>query len=212
MHRVEGEIREPRPGLSPFEEARRLRRDRIWDVILTARLGKLGKSVVYGVGTDDSHNYHTEDDKKSRPGRGWVMVCADALTAEQIVLAMEAGDFYASSGVMLKDVRRDAKGLAVEIAAETGVTYTTEFFGTRKGHDAKSAVVRGQEGETRRTTRRYSADVGAVLAKVEGASASYAFKGDELYVRARITSSKPMARPSAEGEVERAWTQPAVPR
>jgi hypothetical protein len=186
--------------------------DRIWDVILTARLGKLGKSVVFGVGTDDAHNYHTADPTRSLSGRGWVMVRADGLTAEKIVLAMEAGDFYASSGVTLKDVRRDTRGLAVEIAAEPGVTYTTEFFGTRKGYDAQGEVVLGKAGETLRTTRRYRADVGAVLAKVTGASASYTFKGDELYVRARITSSKPMARPSAEGEVERAWTQPALPK
>ncbi len=184
--------------------------DRIWDVILTARLGQLGKSVVFGVATDDAHNYHTADPTKSLSGRGWVMVRALALTPEKLVAAMEAGDFYASSGVTLRDVRRDARGLSVEIEAEPGVTYTTEFFGTRKGFDPKNEVVLGKEGATLRTTRRYGADVGAVLAKVTGPSASYAFKGDELYVRARITSSKPKSNPSAEGEVERAWTQPAV--
>ena len=186
--------------------------DRIWDVILTARLGQLGKSVVFGVGTDDAHHYHTADPTKSLAGRGWVMVRADALTPEKLIAAMEAGDFYASSGVTLKEVRRDAKGLSIEIAAEPGVTYTTEFFGTRKGYDAKGEVVLGKEGETVRTTRRYRAEVGAVLAKVTGSTASYTFKGDELYIRARITSSKPKASPSADGEVERAWTQPAVPR
>jgi hypothetical protein len=186
--------------------------DRLWDVILTARLGKLGKSVVFGIGTDDSHNYHTRDPRKSLTGRGWVMVRADALTAEAIVLAMEAGDFYASSGVTLNEVRRDGKGLAVEIAAEPGVTYTTEFFGTRREYDAQSEVVLGKDGETLRTTRRYSAAVGAVLAKVDGARASYAFTGDELYVRARITSSKPKADSPEPQEVERAWTQPAVPK
>jgi hypothetical protein len=186
--------------------------DRIWDVILTARLGELGKSVVLGVGTDDAHNYHSEDPKKSRPGRGWVMVRAELLDAAKLVAAMEAGDFYASSGVVLKDVRRDARGLAVEIQAEPGVTYTTEFFGTRKGYNPKGEVVLGKEGETLRTTRRYSSDVGAVLAKVTGPSAAYTFKGDELYVRARVTSSKPKAGSAVAGEVERAWVQPVVPK
>ncbi len=206
------EIYNGHPGTFTDGDALHASTDRIWDVILTARLGELGKSVVFGVGTDDSHNYHTADPKKSLPGRGWVMVRADALTPEKLVAAMEAGDFYASSGVTLKDVRRDAKGLSVEIAAEPGVTYTTEFLGTRKDYDPKSDVVLGNAGETVRTTRRYSADIGAVLAKAAGPTASYTFKGDELYVRARITSSKPKAIPSAEGEVERAWTQPAVPR
>ena len=186
--------------------------DRIWDVILTARLGELGKPPVFGVGTDDAHNYHDGDSKTaSRPGRGWVMVRAESLDAEKLVKAMEAGDFYASSGVVLKDVRRDARGLAVEIEAEPGVTYKTEFFGTRKGYDKKSEVVLGKEGETLRTTRRYSPDVGAILATATGPSATYTFKGDELYIRARVTSSKAKANPSYAGECERAWAQPAVP-
>jgi hypothetical protein len=186
--------------------------DRMWDVILTARLGELGKSVVYGVGTDDSHNYHSEAQKGSRPGRGWVMVRAEELRAEKLVAAMEAGDFYASSGVGLRDVRRDARGIAIEIEAEQGVTYTTEFIGTRRGYDRASEVVRGPEGQTLRTTRRYSPSVGAVLATVTGPTASYTLRGDELYVRARVTSSKVKANPSQPGEPERAWVQPVVPR
>ncbi len=206
------EVYNGHPGTFTDGDEQHASTDRIWDVILTARLGQLGKSVVFGVGTDDAHNYHTADPKKSLAGRGWVMVRADSLDAAKLVTAMEAGDFYASSGVTLKDVRRDATGLAVEIATEPGVTYTTEFFGTRQGYDPKSEVVLGKEGETLRTTRRYSAEVGAMLSKVTGPSAGYTFTGDELYIRARITSTKPKANPSAEGEVERAWTQPAVPK
>ena len=206
------EVYNGHPGTFTDGDEQHASTDRIWDVILIARLGQLGKSVVFGVGTDDSHNYHTADPKKSLSGRGWVMVRAESLDAAKLVAALEAGDFYASSGVTLKDVRRDATGLAVEIVTEPGINYTTEFFGTRQGYDAKSEVVLGKEGETLRTTRRYSADLGAVLAKVTGPTASYTFKGDELYVRARITSSKPKANPSAEREVERAWTQPVVPQ
>jgi hypothetical protein len=146
----------------------------------------------------------------SRPGRGWIMVRAEKLDAESIVAAMEAGDFYASSGVTLKDVVREKNRLAVEIAPEEGVTYTTEFFGTRKGYDGASEPVVDAKGVTLRTTRRYSKDVGAVLATVQGTSASYELKGDEIYVRARVTSSKVKANPSVAGEFERAWTQPVV--
>jgi hypothetical protein len=35
--------------------------------------------------------------------------------------------------------------------------------------------------------------------------------GNELYVRARVTSSKPMANPVVAGEVETAWLQPVQP-
>ena len=32
-----------------------------------------------------------------------------------------------------------------------------------------------------------------------------------MYVRAKVTSSKPHPNPYAEGDVEVAWTQPVVP-
>jgi hypothetical protein len=61
-----------------------------------------------------------------------------------------------------------------------------------------------------RVTQRYSKDIGTVLSSVDGTSARYALKGDEIYVRARITSSKQKADPSSAGEFEQAWTQPLV--
>ena len=117
-----------------------------------------------------------------------------------------------SSGVALKDVRREPGQLTLAIDAEPGVTYTTEFIGTRKGYDRKSEQIFGDTGETLRVTRHYSKDIGTVLATVPGTSASYTLTGDEIYVRARVTSSKQKADPAAaSGEFERAWTQPLVP-
>ena len=52
--------------------------------------------------------------------------------------------------------------------------------------------------------------VGAVLATVKGGKARYAAKGDEIYVRARVTSSKRHSNPYAQGDLEMAWTQPLV--
>ena len=52
--------------------------------------------------------------------------------------------------------------------------------------------------------------MGEVLQEVTGPSATYDFTGEELYVRARVTSSKPKENPYHEGEFERAWTQPVV--
>jgi hypothetical protein len=70
--------------------------------------------------------------------------------------------------------------------------------------------VLGDDGTALRVTRRYSKDVGAVLATVEGPSPVYALKGDEIYVRARVRSSKLKANPARSGELEQAWTQPFV--
>jgi hypothetical protein len=185
--------------------------DRVWDIILTERLAVLGKEPLFGLGVDDSHHYHNEPKKDSRPGRGWIMVRAAQLNAENLIAAMEAGDFYASSGVTLTDVRLEKDKLSIEIAAEAGVEYTTEFIGTRRGYDPKSEPVPGEDGGVLRVTRKYSPSIGAVLATVKGASASYPLKGDEIYVRARITSTKPKPNGSRPGEFERAWTQPLVP-
>jgi hypothetical protein len=55
-----------------------------------------------------------------------------------------------------------------------------------------------------------SRDVGTVLARVEGTSASYVLKGDELYVRAKIISLRIKAN-APRDEVEQAWTQPIAP-
>lgn len=184
--------------------------DRIWDIILTERLAELGKPALFGLAVDDSHNYHGEPKKDSRPGRGWVMVRTAKLGANELIAAMEAGDFYASSGVTLKDVRRGQDEIAVEIEAESGVTYRTEFIGTRRGYDRKRVPILAENGQPIRVTNTYSKDIGTVLSTVEGTTASYKFAGDEIYVRARITSSKLKADPSNKGEFEQAWVQPVV--
>jgi len=218
MMRVQGEkffeVYNGHPGVENAGDATRLGMDALWDVMLAFRLAELNLGVVYGVGVDDSHHYQQFALGKSNPGRGWVMVRARHLTPESIVLAMESGDFYASSGVTLTDLRRTPKGISVAIAAEPGVTYTTQFIGTRKGFDRTSEVMEAPPTEKtpRRTLphRRYSKDIGAVLAEVKGTTASYEFKGDELYVRAKIVSSKVKPDGSVAGELETAWVQPVV--
>lgn len=52
--------------------------------------------------------------------------------------------------------------------------------------------------------------MGQVLKTVTGNAARYEVTGDEIYVRARITSSQRHGNPFAEGDVEMAWTQPLV--
>lgn len=62
-----------------------------------------------------------------------------------------------------------------------------------------------------RTTQRYSDDVGEVFHETTGASATYRFTGDEIYVRARIVSSELHPNPFATGERKKAWVQPVIP-
>jgi len=182
--------------------------ERVWDIILAERLGHLGKPVMYGLATDDSHHYHSESPKASLSGRGWVMVKARDLSAAAIVAAMEKGDFYASTGVEFAELKAGEGRIELTVKAEAGVEYVVEFIGTRKGYDRKSEAVKAADGSEPRVTRKYSAEVGTVLASVKGPKAAYVLKGDELYVRAKVTSTKPMRSSPVGGEVEMAWTQP----
>ena len=184
--------------------------ERVWDIVLAERLGHLRKPVMYGLATDDSHNYHTDSPKASLSGRGWVMVKSKDLSADALVAAMEKGDFYASTGVDFKTLQIGAGRIALEVKAEAGVEYVIEFIGTRKGYDRKTVAVKAADGSEPRVTRKYSAEVGAVLASAKGTKAEYVLKGDELYVRARVTSTKLMQSSPLGGEVEKAWTQPLV--
>ena len=205
------EVYNGHPAVRNEGDATHASTDRIWDIILTMRLTEINAGPLYALGVDDSHNYHKESSAQSNPGRGWVVVLATQLTAASIVAAMEAGDFYASSGVRLKDVRRGKDRYEIEIDPEEGVTYTTQFIGTRKGFDRTSKPLLDDKGEPLPVTRQYSNDIGELLTEVTGTSASYKLKGSEIYVRARIISSKLKANPYVKGEFERAWTQPLVP-
>jgi hypothetical protein len=185
--------------------------ERVWDIVLTERLAARNLGIVYGLAVDDTHNYENSPSHRSRPGRGWVMVRSRRLDPAQIISAMQAGDFYSSTGVTLSSVRFDPRGLEIAIATDKGVTYTTEFIGTRRGYDPSNEPIRDAGGNVLNVTRRYSDDIGRVLKSVDGAVARYDFSGDEIYVRARIVSSKLHPNPFADGDTEMAWVQPVVP-
>ena len=101
--------------------------------------------------------------------------------------------------------------LTLQIEPQRGVTYTTQFIGTRSGYDRSSTPVLGTNGQPLRITRVYSKDVGAVLAEIRGTKPSYKFKGNELYVRAKVISSRVKPNGVFPGEREVAWTQPIIP-
>ncbi|HSF14622.1 MAG TPA: histidinol-phosphatase [Vicinamibacteria bacterium] len=180
--------------------------ERMWDILLAERLSQ-GRELMYGIAVDDSHNYHDLDSEHSNPFRGWVMVRGASLTPEAIIEAMERGDFFGSSGVQLDDVRVSDTELSIAIRGEDGVSYTTRFIGTRRGYDRSTEAVRGQDASV---LLRYSDDIGEVLGEVQGNRPSYTFQGDEIYVRAKIVSSKLKENPYRKGEHESAWVQPVV--
>ncbi|MFN2421107.1 MAG: histidinol-phosphatase, partial [Gemmatimonadota bacterium] len=103
--------------------------DRMWDLALAGRLRR-GDGILYGVGTDDTHDYHMTGSGGAQPGRGWVVVQTDSLSTETLIRAMLAGRFYASSGVELASIEAENDALAIAIEPEEGVSYVTQFIGT----------------------------------------------------------------------------------
>lgn len=186
--------------------------ERMWDIVLAWRIGKLDLPPMYGLAVDDSHHYHRQGSDQSNQGRGWVMVRSERLEAPSLIAALEAGDFYASSGVNLRRLERVGNTQRIEVEAEPGVTYTIRFVGTRRGFDASRSPVMSAKGEPIRATWRYSDRIGETLAVSVGPRAQYAAKGDELYVRAVVTSSRRIANPDRKGETAAAWLQPWSPR
>jgi hypothetical protein len=110
---------------------------------------------------DDAHHFkRLGEADASGPGRGWVMVRARALTAGAILGAMEAGDFYASTGVELEDLVVTDTSMRVRVRARGATKHRIQFIG---------------EG-------------GRVLLESAGPEATYTF-GDQRYVRARVLDS-----------------------
>ena len=165
--------------------------DELWDALLT-RYIQDGKPPLYGLATDDSHNYLEYKVGLSNPGRGWIMVRATDLTPEALIGALEKGDFYASTGVLLKDVQAQKEVLSVEVDAKPGTRYTIQFWGSR-------------------STGRGAQDYKRILLKeTKGTRASFTLTSKDLYVRAKIISDTQQKNPFQEGDVETAWTQPLV--
>jgi hypothetical protein len=173
--------------------------EKMWDILLALRLGKHGLGVVYGLATDDAHGYHAHGVGKVNPGRGWVMVQAPYLSAEALVRAMDEGNFYASTGVLLDEVKTTGGELALTIRAEPGVLYRTQFVATLK------------EAPLTTLPRKDDPAIGKVVMESTDRSCRYKLTGKELYVRARIISSRAHPNPYKKGDVEMAWTQPVVP-
>lgn len=155
----------------------------MWDMINMAYYRK-NQPLLYGLATDDSHNYHLFGAKYANAGRGWVMVLADSLKPASLIRAMEAGDFYATTGVILEEVAVATNALHVKVRPEAGVNYEIQFIG---------ATPEDQQTE--------------ILKRVSGVEGSIGLDG-YAFVRAKVVSDKRKENPFQDGDFETAWTQP----
>jgi hypothetical protein len=153
------EIASGHPAVNHAGDGRIPATEEMWDELLSAGMR------IFAVSVDDTHNFRQEFTlDRANPGRGWVVVRAPALTRDNILAALSNGDFYASSGVSLKDIRSTSTSLTVEIqpAADDPKRYQVVFVGR----------------------------AGRTLAVSHDNPASYRFSGNETYVRARIEDSR----------------------
>lgn len=171
------------PQVHNYGDSIREGTEAMWDKINLHFL-KQGRPLMLGLATDDSHHYHFFGPTFSNSGRAWVMVNAPDLNPNTIIEALEAGRFYATTGVTLENLTQTATTLAFAIKAEPDVHYRIQFIGIRKG---------GEKAE--------------ILREVTGTEARYDLT-DEWLVRAKIISSKPKYNPFEPSDVETAWTQP----
>lgn len=129
--------------------------------------------MLYGIAVDDAHYFkRPEDPAAPRPGKGWVYVRSPRLEPRALVEALERGEFYSSTGVQMQTVEATASTLSLAVKTEPASKYRIQFIGRQ----------------------------GRVLSEVTTPTASYTFKGDEGYVRAKVLESN--------GKV--AWIQPVA--
>jgi hypothetical protein len=98
--------------------------EQMWDDLLT------GGMRIFGAAVDDAHNFREEFSiARANPGRAWVSVRAAALTRDAIVEALDRGEFYASTGVVLKDVQAGDRSLTITIDPVGAKRYRVVFVG-----------------------------------------------------------------------------------
>ena len=93
----------------------------LWDAVLAQGL------TMWGVASDDAHDYSGSKRAKWPAGGGWIVVKARR-DPQAILDAIGAGHFYASNGVVLEHAEADADDLVVEVAPNEAGTYTIAWI------------------------------------------------------------------------------------
>lgn len=184
------EVYNGHPHVHNYGDSAVMGMEELWDRLLIHYIME-GKDLLYGLATDDAHHFIEFNGKNSNPGRGWIMVKAAALTPAALIEAMEKGDFYATTGVILSDVKVNNNRLQVAIQPEKGVNYTIQFWGAKR-------------------SRSYKKPEPELLKVSAGTMGSFKLKKKHLYVRSKVISDKLKENPFEEGDLETAWTQPVM--
>jgi len=178
--------------------------ERTWDTLLTAGMR------VYGVAADDAHYFKLPDFTThyrgtfTLPGSGWIMVNAPQLEPRAIVGAIAAGRFYATTGVVLKEVRYDRNHYRVAVDWPATEASIASAFVTEAARCAPADRVQG-------LTIEFIGRGGRVLRTVHDDTADIAIEPSDGYVRARVTLIEVLKTRLDDAPTPHqftAWTQP----
>lgn len=182
------ELYNAHPMTKNFGDAHRPSTSSLWNALLDKGM------TIYGVASDDSHKFAKWDEKYDNPGRGWVMVRSDELSSDAITLAMNKGDFYSSSGVILKKVIVGKNRIEVQVdEKETSRELASKFLFGR-------SVKKGKPG----TFIEFIGPGGEVLETISGNEATRVAKED--YMRCMVTHR--VKKEDGSLREYYAWTQP----
>ena len=121
----------------------------VWDELLSD--GKL----IWGFANDDFHRWYDMT-------KGWNMIYAKSNAHQDIKNAVRAGNFYASTGLWLKEFKFDGHTLSVRASAKD--SYISQFHYRFIGHQGK------------------------LLVETEGETGVYTLTGNERYIRVEVLS------------------------
>jgi hypothetical protein len=176
------------PHVHNYGDTTTIGMDELWDKLLIHYISQ-GRELIYGLATDDAHNFLEYNSGTSNPGRGWIMVRATELKPAALIAAMEKGEFYSTTGVEIEELDFSNAKLKIAVKPEQGIEYNIQFWGAGKAERNKDKI-------------------GVLLKEVKGTHAGYKLRRKDLYIRAKIVSNKPKNNPYSEGDTETAWTQP----
>ena len=150
------ELHNAHPSVNNLGGGGRPGMEEIWDELLS------GGSRIFGVATDDAHNLKTWGRRRSNPGRAWIMIESTEPTRAALLASLDAGRFYASTGVVFESLSLDEGRLRYRL--------------TRDGDERFDLEVIGQGGK--------------VLARPDALEGEYKLGEGDLYARLRVRSSR----------------------
>lgn len=177
----------------------------LWDEVLG------NGQRVWGVAADDAHDFGLYGTLMRRfgaapPGGAWIMVRAPKLSQDNILEAMKAGDFYASTGVHLSEVNLLGDALHVAVNEEL-----TDFETHSRWVEASALLVPSDDSHL---VIEFIGQHGKLLHWTHDQyEASFHIPAGEPYVRTRVTLLRKIFSLTGKDRAKAfyAWTQPYFP-